>query len=495
MIQPDFPSSDLKKERIMASVFDETAVGICITDASGRFVQVNRAYCQIYGYSSDELIGQPFTLVVPPGYQNQAQTMHDAFIGGQPEIPVEWVVQRKDGTHITIVVTAALMTDEDGEKYKITTVTDITHQKKAEQLINRFGRILSQSYDEIFIFDATSLRILQANQSALDNLGYSLDEIRRLTPLDIDIDPDGNSLETSLKELRSQNQDFCRFETVQRRKDGSTYQVEVRLQFMHHENPPVFVAIVQDISQRKKLDRIQRELFTAGEIQKGLMPRRQPDVPGYSVFGLSNPSKQVGGDYFDFQSMGDGKLAFCLGDVAGKGMPAALLMCNLQAIIRGQTLSNANPSECLEATNTLVYYNTPADRFVSLFFGILDPTRHTITFANAGHQPPMLFRPDRSLQHLPIGNLVLGVKRDVAYDTQELVLQPGETLVLFSDGIVEATAADGTFFDDDRLIDAVTQKLDRATDEIASAVLARVDAFLQGQPPQDDLTLLLIQKT
>lgn len=116
------------KNNIMAAVFDQTAVGICLTNEEGRFEEVNHAYCDIYGYTRNELIGEPFTLVVPEGQKKAAMALHDSFMEGEPEIPVEWVVQ-KSGERIHIVVTAALMTDSNKRKFKITTVTDITHQK------------------------------------------------------------------------------------------------------------------------------------------------------------------------------------------------------------------------------------------------------------------------------------------------------------------------------------------------------------------------------
>ena len=165
------------KEKILKSVFDVTQVGICITDQNGHFVEVNEAYCRIYGYQKKELIGKPFTLVVPKDHHAAAQQLHDQFIAGQPEIPVEWKVQRKDGNILQVVVTAGLLIDENGNRYKVTSVTDITKQKKAQELINRFGRILARSYNEIYLFDAKELNIIQANQVALQSIGYTPDEM------------------------------------------------------------------------------------------------------------------------------------------------------------------------------------------------------------------------------------------------------------------------------------------------------------------------------
>ncbi len=487
-------TGELPKDRIMSSVFDNTAVGICITNKDRRFVLVNEAYCRTYGYHRDELIGQPFTLIVPEENREFASRLHDEFIEGKPEIPVEWTVQRKDGTLITVVTTAALLMDEDGNRYKITTVTDVTELRDAQRLVGRFGRIMERAYDEIYVFSAEDYRLLQVNQAAILNSGYSRQELLDMTPMDLNPDLMKVQLDRSVLPLRRGEKDIRIFETRQRRKDGSRYPVDVRLQLIGDEKPPVFVAIVQDSSERKKLHRIRQELRMAHDIQNNLMPLAPPEIPGYSIWGMTEPSREVGGDYFDFIETDQNALAICLGDVSGKGMPAALLMSNLQAIVRTEALAQRKPGDCLNIANRMLVRNTTPDRFVSFIYGILDAKRHEFVYANAGHMPPVIVRLNGELELPERGQLVLGFAEKDPYREQRISLDPGDLFVMYSDGITEAQSSRDSFFGEKRLNDVLIQNRDSDAETIACEVLRTVKAFQGSADQTDDQTLMVVKR-
>ncbi len=484
----------LPKDRIMTSVFDNTAVGICITDRDRRFVLVNDAYCRTYGYSREELIGQPFTKIVPEDNHEFANRLHDEFIGGKPEIPVEWTVQRKGGSLITVVTTAALLIDEDGNRYKITTVTDVTELREAQRLVSRFGRIMERAYDEIYVFSADDYRFLQVNQSAIQNSGYSREELLTMTPMELNPDLSDELMERSILPLRTGERDIRIFEAVQRRKDGTSYPVDVRLQLMGEENPPVFVAIVQDSSERKKLQRIRQELRMAHDIQNNLMPLAPPEIRGYSIWGMTNPSREVGGDYFDFIETDHSGLVLCLGDVSGKGMPAALLMSNLQAIIRTEALIPRKPGDCLDVANRMLVRNTTPDRFVSFIYGILDAERHQFVYANAGHMPPIVVRSNGLLEIPERGQLVLGFAEKEAYRESRISLDPGDFFVLYSDGITEAENGQGVFFEEEGLKEVLMRNRTADAETIAQEVFQSVKRFQGGAEQTDDQTLLVMKR-
>ena len=346
--------------------------------------------------------------MVPPENQDAANQLHDEFIAGKPEIPVEWTVQRKGGERITVVTTAALLVDEAGARFKITTVTDVTELRVAQSLVSRFGRIMDRSYDEIYVFSAENYRFLQVNQAAVQNSGYSIADLLQMTPMDLNSGLSRSQLEQSVAGLRSGEKDIRVFEANQQRKDGSRYPVDVRLQLMAEEDPAVFVAIVQDSSERKKLNRMKQELQMAHEIQNNLMPAVAPEIPGYTLWGVSQSSLEVGGDYFDFIPTDRGELVICLGDVSGKGMPAALLMSNLQAIVRTEALRSLSPGKCLDAANRMLVRNTTSNRFVSFIFGELNPEHHRFRFSNAGHPPPLVIGRDNAIRERERGQMVLG---------------------------------------------------------------------------------------
>lgn len=482
------------KEKILHSVFEVTQVGICITNKNGKFVEVNDAYCKIYGYKKEELVGKSFTIVVPPNLQSNAQKLHDEFIGGVPEIPMEWKVQRKDGTLLDVVVTAGLLIDEDGNRYKVTTVTDITEQKKTQELINRLGRILARSYNEIYIFDAKDLKIIQTNQGALQNIGYTEDEIKEKTFLNLTSKTSNLNVEKLSNPLRSKEKGIITSETVFQRKNGSTYDVEIRLQFMHHENPPVFVAIIQDISEKKKLIRVQEELRLASEIQTKLMPKEFPHVRGYDIAGKNIPSKEVGGDYFDFIQIDESTLAVCLGDVSGKGMPASLLMANLQAAVRGQTFLKSSPKECLTSANSLIYQNTNLERYVTFFYGILNIQNHSFTFSNGGHEFPLLLSRDGSKTSLETGGLILGYLQNYLFEEETVAFKLDDILVAFSDGIVEAQNDKEEMFGVKNLISVINSNRKHSAQDIIDKVFDDVYEFCANYEQLDDLSLIIIKR-
>jgi PAS domain S-box-containing protein len=433
-------------------------------------------------------------LVLPKDQHAEAQQLHDQFIAGEPEIPIEWKVQRKNGTLLNVVVTAGLLIDEYGNRYKVTSVTDITKQKRAQELINRFGRILARSYNEIYLFDETELNIIQANQIAIQNIGYTPFEIKDKSILDFASKISKEEFEHLTSLLKSKERGIIDLETIFQRKNGSKYDVEIRLQYMHHEEPPIFVAIVQNITEKKKLIRVQEELRLATDIQVKLMPKKFPQVEGYDIAGKNIPSKEVGGDYFDFIKIDDSQIAVCLGDVSGKGMPAALLMANLQAAIRGQVFLKSTPTECLASANSLIYQNTDSDRYVTFFYGILHTDHHSMTFSNGGHEYPLLLSKDGKINTLEKGGLILGFVQEVEFEQETIPLRPDDIFVAFSDGIIDAHNNQDEMFGEENMISIINANRQHSAQKIIDNVFKAVYEFCEDHEQIDDLSLIIIKR-
>ena len=179
----------------------------------------------------------------------------------------------------------------------------------------------------------------------------------------------------------------------------------------------------------------------ARQIQQNLLPNKAPLVDGYALAGVSFPAREVGGDYYDFISLPGKKIAFCIGDVSGKGMPAAMLMSNLQATLRGQTINSSCARECLEKSNFLLYQSTDSEKYATLFYGILDPVNHRLAYANAGHNHPIMIAADGSHQRLKTIGIPLGFLERFEFSEHTIPFEKGSVLVLFSDGISEAMNA------------------------------------------------------
>ena len=202
-------------------------------------------------------------------------------------------------------------------------------------------------------------------------------------------------------------------------------------------------------AEEQALKLMQEEMKLAYKIQMDLLPKEAPVLEGYDIAGVSIPAKAVGGDYFDFIHLNDHSLALCLGDVSGKGMPAALLMANLQATLRGQVMVDPSPATCLNHSNALLFRSTDADKFATLFYGVLDRAAHRLAFANAGHNYPLFLKPGGEPTRLDLGGLVLGCLEEFSYAEGVVEFAPGDTLLIYSDGITESFDANDEEFGED----------------------------------------------
>ncbi len=246
--------------------------------------------------------------------------------------------------------------------------------------------------------------------------------------------------------------------------------------------------------EEQKLLRMQEEVRLAAVIQIELLPREAPSIPSYDIAGTSIPAQQVGGDYFDFIPVEDNTLAICLGDVSGKGLGASLLMANLQATLRSQTLINNAPSESIHRSNQLLYRSTDPEKFATLFYGILDFTNHSLTYSNAGHENPFLLRLDDSSDRLETGGTVLGVVEDFSYDQETVKLNPGDVLVVFSDGITEAFDTNDNQFGEKQLAEVIVAHRQEPAESITNHIVDAVRRHAGAAPQADDLTLVVIKR-
>ncbi|MGB6864822.1 MAG: SpoIIE family protein phosphatase, partial [Candidatus Aminicenantaceae bacterium] len=246
-------------------------------------------------------------------------------------------------------------------------------------------------------------------------------------------------------------------------------------------------------------ERLERELETAREIQEKLLPHEMPIVSGFEITGTSLPSQQVSGDYFDFLEIGDGQLGIAIADVSGKGIPAALLMANLQASLHAQIFQPGKIAEVAYRINNLLYRSTDTHMFVTFFYGILDKKRSIFTSTNAGHNQPLLFRSDGRIERLGEGGLILGFQPDVHYNQQTVAIRPGEVIVLYTDGITEAADPSSEMVTDDlfgveRLVDIIQANLKNSVREIQSAILEAIAQHTHNAPQYDDITLVVIKR-
>ena len=252
--------------------------------------------------------------------------------------------------------------------------------------------------------------------------------------------------------------------------------------------------ISDEVAQRERLN---REVEIAREVQERLFPQTLPAIPGLDYAAFCRPALAVGGDYYDFLALPHGQLGVAIGDVAGKGIAAALMMASLQASLRGEaTRAPENLAIAMANINRLVYDSSASNRYATFFYGQYDPASGRFDYVNAGHNPPMLFRSHLGaweVIRLEIGGTVIGLIETFPYQQGSVTILPGDTLVAFTDGISEAMNK----ADDEWGEEALTQSVERCNGLPAKEVLDHIfqdcDSFVAGAKQHDDMTLVVLR--
>jgi sigma-B regulation protein RsbU (phosphoserine phosphatase) len=234
----------------------------------------------------------------------------------------------------------------------------------------------------------------------------------------------------------------------------------------------------------------QREFEDARLIQRGLLPKSVPRIAGLDIAAAWQPADGVGGDCFDTVAF-DHSLGVSIADIAGKGLPAALLMSNLQAAVRAFAQEAAPPSSVCSSVNRLLCRNMASGRFATFCYARIEAAGRRIVYSNAGHNPPLLIRADGSVERLTEGGMVLGIFAEVRYEQAELLLAAGDRLLFFTDGITEARNAGGEEYEEEKLVAVATASRGLPVQEMKDAILADVNSFTGGQF-EDDATLIVV---
>jgi serine phosphatase RsbU (regulator of sigma subunit)/pSer/pThr/pTyr-binding forkhead associated (FHA) protein len=250
------------------------------------------------------------------------------------------------------------------------------------------------------------------------------------------------------------------------------------------------------LDERLEKRRMEEELKVASEIQMRLQPFAPPKLDGWDMTGVSFPCREIGGDYYDFiHRKRDSHLVVAVGDVSGKGTGAALLMSSLHAAVRAQSQTGAPIREVMGEINEYIFENSPSNKFLTLFYGELDPLTGTLSYSNGGHNAPMLVRRSGELERLDTGGLPIGMMQDVAYQEASVELGCGDVLVIYSDGITESINEREEEFDEERLIDVVKKNLGRSASGIRDRIDEALSRFVGTTAPVDDMTLMIIKRT
>ncbi len=272
---------------------------------------------------------------------------------------------------------------------------------------------------------------------------------------------------------------------------GVGYVKRQRFQFSRELTP----SHIRRITER---ERMARELEIARSVQMSLLPKENPLAEGYDIAGVCIPALEVGGDYYDFFHLGDGKIGIAIGDVSGKGMPAAIYMTLTKGILQSYASESTSPREVLNKLNRLMYSNIERNNFVSMFYAILDMKGRKIRFARAGHNPAILaHRGQDSNTFLQPKGLALGLESGSKFyeflEEHEVSLESGDVLTFYTDGFTEASNKESEEFGEDRLEKIITETKESSSSGIIQNVVRGVKRFVGNHPQHDDMTMVVVK--
>jgi len=261
----------------------------------------------------------------------------------------------------------------------------------------------------------------------------------------------------------------------------------------------VAAALVRIRAHDAALERaqVQRDLDLARELQGGLLPKIFPtrqESPGIEIFARLDPAKEVSGDLYDFFFVEPGKLCFVVGDVSGKGIAAGIFMAVTRTLIRATAIPGRTPLDILTRVNAQLAKENQANLFVTMILGVVDTRSGRMVYGQGGHNPPVLLSAGGKPAYEPPGGMPLGVFEDAKFGERELQLKPGETLLVYTDGVTEAMNQARDLFGEERLLSAVTERASLSAEKLTESVVEKVEEFVQEAERSDDITLLAIKR-
>jgi len=409
--------------------------------------------------------------------------------------------KRKDGSLVDVSILGAPIIYKGKQLGDYAIYRDITQRIKSDEELRiektYFEALFNSAPEAIVLHDHNDI-IININEEFTKLFGYSRKEAIGKPINDLvaseEYKEHANSLSSMV--ISGQRTDH---DSKRKRKDGTLFDAWIIGAPIIDKDKQIGVyAIYRDITERKKAEenriRSMEEARMAKNIQLNLLPKNNPTISGYDISGLSIPALNVGGDYYDFIPLDSNRIAIGLGDVSGKGLPSALVMANLQATIRSLATFSASANECLERANKLLFHSTDSKTFISLFYAVLNTKTNTLCYVNAGQNSPFIFSPGKKPVPLKNHGFALGMLEDVSYEYEEIFINKGDRLLIFSDGISEAMNEQMEEFGDEKLLEIVKKYPNQSTSALIEKIIASVKIHFGKMTQNDDMTLILLSR-
>jgi sigma-B regulation protein RsbU (phosphoserine phosphatase) len=494
--------------RLLRRIIDSLAEGVVVADAEGRFVLFNPAagkilslgfmdvplteWNSVYGCFKPDMVSPfpPEELPLARSLRGEAVDDCEIFIRRNGRPAGGW-----------ISVSSRPISDGDGRTLGgVVTFRDITDQKHQLERQQLLSKIVEDTADAVLVTDSAG-NIEYVNAAFEQMTGFTRAEVLGKNPSLLASGQHSSGFYKDLWEALLRGEVF-RDTITDRRKNGELYLSSQTITPLKSPGGAVshLVSIARDVTERRKMTALEHSLQLARQVQQRLFPTRPPQVPGLDAWGVSIPAHATGGDYFDFLSLPGGSLGLVIGDVSGHGFDSAILMAQTRALVRaaarrepGPARILADPARILAEVNALLAPDLGENRFVSMIAVGVDPQTRAIRWANAGHVPGYVIdRAGRVKTELGSTGMVLGLFPDAEFGVEHgPALERGDLLVLFTDGVTEAEAPDGTMFGAEWALDVVRAHAHRSSADILEALCDAVRGFAENRPQQDDVTAIV----
>jgi len=495
--------SERRYKRLVDAVTDYIYT-VTVKDGAAIKTSHGPGCLSVTGYSHEEYINNPFLWYQMIYEEDRAAvtSLTDDIRAGKDIPSLEHRIRHKDGSIRWVINTIVPRYSEHGDLIGYDgLISDITLRKRAEESLRLQSAALEAAANAIVITSGEGL-VIWVNQAFTRMTGYALEEAvhRDLSFLKSELHEPG--FYRQLRETITAGE-VWQGEMVNRRKDGTLYPEEQTITPVTDQWGRIkhFICIKQDITQRKLAEQallqnasMVKEMEIAKQIQLSLLPPSPPTVAGIDCAGLCVPATHIGGDYYDIFLRGD-ELSMVIADVSGHSVGAALIMVETRSVLRAQIESLQRPAEIVSALNELLHEDlSRAELFITMSYLSYNTATGRLRYTNAGHPPPLLYRPlSGTFLELDAEGLVLGVQRGVNFEEPALQIQPGDLLLLYTDGIFEAEGPRGELFGTERLRQVLAAQHRAPAAEVIAAVLCAVRAFTGACAFKDDISMLLLK--
>jgi len=520
---------------IFERVFDNLAEGIVVADLEGNFILFNRVAERILGLGSVDIPPQEWVSIygchkpdMKTQYQVDELPMLRALSGIKVVDEVMFIRNPAQTLGVWINISANPIKDDQGKVIAgVIIFRDIPHHVKPLEKMpdpeaeafgnddpnkttgsnqgfksylefgsryNLLANAVQETGDSIIITDSQG-SIIYVNSGFENKTGYSSSEVLGKNPRILKSGNHDQDFYNSLWKKIKSGQHF-RGTILNKKKNGDLFWSEQTITPIKNDQGDItnYVSVLKDITDLIERQRLEREIELAAEIQLNVIPETLPSIPGINVGARLKPARTVSGDFFDIIHISDSKVGVLIGDVIDKGMPAAILMARVHALIASGASRVAQPKDLLMDVNRHLSHFKASLQFVTVLYGVLDCQTMSFSYARAGHEPPLLLSPDgkvKSIDH-QLG-MVLGMYDKVILDEQSIQIEPGSSLLLYTDGVVDCQDQDGNAFGINRIKETLVNGKHLDAQGICDSVLHSLEDFQQNGGQYDDIALVALQ--